>query len=60
MPLNNRTEAFLAFIDTQLRAAQWAIDDGDTDAAKRAVERARQSISEWHAGERTNRQANAS
>jgi len=55
MPLRNRTEAFLAFIDTRLRAAQWALDDGDTEEARKALAQARQSIEEWHKGERAQR-----
>ena len=58
--LRNRTEAFLAFIDAQLRSAQWAILDGDTEEAKRALVMARKSIEEWHKGEQAQRKATAS
>ena len=57
MPLRNRTEAFLAFIDTRLRAAQWALDEGDIEEARKALAFARESIEEWHRQEHAERKA---
>jgi len=57
MPLRNRTEAFLAFIDTRLRAAQWALDENDIEEARKALAFARQSIEEWHRQESGERKA---
>lgn len=59
MPIRNRTEAFLAFIDAKLHAAQNARLDGDDETLAKMLELARQAIAEWSAGEKVQRRADA-
>lgn len=60
MPLRNRTEAFLSFIDAKLLAAQNARMDEDEETLIRMLNLARHAIAEWRAGEAAQRRENAS
>jgi hypothetical protein len=55
MPLTNRTEAFLAFLDAKLLAAQNARLDEDEETLVRMLILARRAIQEWRAGEAAQR-----